>query len=113
MARRAVELGARARELRFHIVDMVHEAQSGHISPGLGAADIVTTLFFETMRVDPDLPEMPDRDRFVLSKGHSCPVLYAVLAMRGFFPIEELKTLRQLGSRRRHRQITVTRPTPT
>jgi transketolase len=98
-ARRAVELGALARELRFHIVDMVHEAQSGHISPGLGAADLVTTLFFETMHVDPHNPEMPDRDRFVLSKGHSCPVLYAALAMRGFFPIEELKTLRQLGSR--------------
>jgi transketolase len=59
----------------------------------------VTTLFFETMRIDPTQPEMPDRDRFVLSKGHSCPVLYAVLAMRGFFPIDELKTLRQLGSR--------------
>jgi transketolase len=99
MATRAVELGALSRELRFRIVDMVHEAQSGHISPGLGAADIVTTLFFETMRVDPNDPEMADRDRFVLSKGHSCPVLYAVLAMRGFFPIEEMRTLRQLGSR--------------
>jgi transketolase len=99
LAARAAELGALARELRFNVVDMVHEAQSGHISPGLGAADIVTTLFFETMHVDPAHPEMPDRDRFVLSKGHSCPVLYAVLAMRGFFPVAELKTLRQLGSR--------------
>jgi transketolase len=88
-----------AREVRFHIIDMVHEAQSGHISPGLGAADIVTALFFETMRIDPARPDMPDRDRFVLSKGHSCPVLYAALALRGYFPIEELKTLRRLGSR--------------
>ena len=99
LARRTVELDAIARDLRFHVVDMVHEAQSGHISPGLGAADIMTALFFETMRIDPKNPDMADRDRFVLSKGHSCPVLYAVLALRGYFPIEELKTLRRLGSR--------------
>jgi transketolase len=99
LSQRAAELEAIARDLRFHIVDMVHEAQSGHISPGLGAADIMTTLFFETMHIDPKNPTMPDRDRFVLSKGHSCPVLYAVLALRGYFPIEELKTLRRLGSR--------------
>jgi transketolase len=99
LSRRAAELEGMAQALRFHIVDMVHEAQSGHISPGLGAADIVTTLFFETMHIDPKNPEKPDRDRFVLSKGHSCPVLYAVLALRGYFPIEELKTLRRLGSR--------------
>ena len=99
LARRALELDAIAGDLRFHVVDMVHEAQSGHISPGLGAADIMTALFFETMRIDPKNPDMADRDRFVLSKGHSCPVLYAVLALRGYFPIEELKTLRRLGSR--------------
>ena len=99
LARRTVELDAIARDLRFHVVDMVHEAQSGHISPGLGAADIMTALFFETMRIDPKNPDLADRDRFVLSKGHSCPVLYAVLALRGYFPIEELKTLRRLGSR--------------
>ena len=99
LARRALELDAIARDLRFHVVDMVHEAQSGHISPGLGAADIMTALFFETMRIDPKNPDMAGRDRFVLSKGHSCPVLYAVLALRGYFPIEELKTLRRLGSR--------------
>lgn len=96
---RAVELTALAQDLRFHIIDMVFKAQSGHISPGLGAADIVTSLFFEVMNIDPKKPKMADRDRFVLSKGHSCPVLYAVLAMRGFFPVEELDTLRQLGSR--------------
>ena len=97
--KRAVELGAIAQEIRFQIVDMVHNAQSGHISPGLGAADIMATLFFQTMHIDPRDPAMKDRDRFVLSKGHSCPVLYATLALRGYFPMEELKTLRQMGTR--------------
>jgi transketolase len=97
--KRAVELGAIAQEIRFQIVDMVHHAQSGHISPGLGAADIMATLFFQTMHIDPRDPAMKDRDRFVLSKGHSCPVLYATLALRGYFPMEELKTLRQMGTR--------------
>jgi transketolase len=94
-----VKLTNIAQDIRFNVVDMVYKAQSGHISPGLGAADIMATLFFETMHLDPRHPEMPDRDRFVLSKGHSCPVLYATLALRGYFPVEELKTLRQLGSR--------------
>jgi transketolase len=96
---RATELAAIAQEIRFNVVDMVHNAQSGHISPGLGSADIMATLFFHTMHLDPRDPKMPDRDRFVLSKGHSCPVLYATLAMRGYFPMEELMTLRQMGSR--------------
>jgi len=99
LERRAVELQAIAYEVRFHILDMVHNAQSGHISPGLGAADIVAALYFEIMRIDPKNPAMEDRDRFVLSKGHSCPVLYAALALRGYFPVEELKTLRRMGSR--------------
>ncbi|MCX6544391.1 MAG: transketolase [Acidobacteria bacterium] len=99
MASRTTELDLIAQAVRFHIIDMVHEAQSGHVSPGLGAADIVTALYFETMRIDPNDPDMADRDRFVLSKGHSCPVLYAALALRGYFPVEELKTLRRLGSR--------------
>jgi transketolase len=88
-----------AQDIRFNIIDMVYKAQSGHISPGLGAADIMATLFFDTMHLDPRNPMLADRDRFVLSKGHSCPVLYATLALRGYFPVEELKTLRQLGSR--------------
>jgi transketolase len=88
-----------AQDIRFNVIDMVYKAQSGHISPGLGAADIMATLFFDTMHLDPRNPGMPDRDRFVLSKGHSCPVLYATLALRGYFPVEELKTLRQMGSR--------------
>ena len=78
---------------------MVHEAQSGHISPGFSAADIMAALYFELMRIDPKNPLAPDRDRFILSKGHSCPVLYATLALRGYFPVEELKTLRRLGTR--------------
>jgi transketolase len=88
-----------AQDIRFNVIDMVYKAQSGHISPGLGAADIMSTLFFDTMHLDPRNPMMADRDRFVLSKGHSCPVLYATLALRGYFPVEELRTLRQLGSR--------------
>jgi transketolase len=93
-----VELEALALKLRFHVIDMVHEAQSGHISPGLSAADIMTALYFEVMNIDPKNPQWKDRDRFVLSKGHSAPVLYAVLAMRGYYPVEQLKTLRRLGS---------------
>ncbi len=93
------ELEATARELRFRIVDMVHAAQSGHCGGSLSAADIVTALYFEIMRVDPARPDLPERDRFVLSKGHACPVQYAALAMRGYFPVEELKTLRRLHSR--------------
>ena len=93
------ELEAKAGELRFRIVDMVHEAQSGHCGGSLSAADIVTALYFELMRIDPARPGWEDRDRFVLSKGHACPVQYAALAMRGYFPVEELKTLRRLDSR--------------
>jgi transketolase len=94
-----VKLTNIAQDIRFNVIDMVYKAQSGHISPGLGAADIMATLFFDTMHIDPQYPEIEDRDRFVLSKGHSCPVLYATLALRGYFPVDELKTLRQLGSR--------------
>ena len=74
-----------AQDIRFNVIDMVYKAQSGHISPGLGAADIMATLFFDVMHLDPQNPGMADRDRFVLSKGHSCPVLYATLALRGYF----------------------------
>jgi len=78
---------------------MVYTAQSGHPGPALSATDILTALYFEVMHIDPQNPALPDRDRFVLSKGHSCPVQYAALAVRGFFPIEELKTLRKIGTR--------------
>lgn len=92
-------LEAKARELRYHIVDMVYTAQSGHCGGSLSSADIVAALYFDFLNIDPANPSLPDRDRFVLSKGHACPVQYGALAMRGFFPIEELHTLRKLHSR--------------
>lgn len=103
-------LAAKALEIRLNIIDMVHHAQSGHISPGLGAADIVATLFYDILRIEPSRPLWEDRDRFVLSKGHSCPMLYAVLAMRGFFPLEEIRTLRQIGSRLQGHPVAGTAP---
>ncbi|HAG07678.1 MAG: Transketolase domain protein [Clostridia bacterium 62_21] len=92
-------LAARARVIRRHIIRMLGEAGSGHPGGSLSATEIVTALYFGVLRVDPARPDWPDRDRFVLSKGHACPVLYAALAERGFFPVEELLTLRRLGSR--------------
>lgn len=88
-----------ASALRCHVVDMVHTAQSGHIGGSLSAADFVAALYFDLMKLDPTDPGWEERDRFVLSKGHACPIWYAALAMRGFFPIEELKTLRRNDSR--------------
>ena len=77
----------------------VHAAKSGHSGGSLGAADIMTYLYFEEMNIDPADPHKADRDRFVLSKGHAAPGLYSVLANRGYFPVEELETLRHIGSR--------------
>jgi len=91
-------LKEQAKTIRRHIVAMVGEAGSGHPGGSLSAADIVTALYFEVMRVDPQRPDWPDRDRFVLSKGHAAPVLYAALAEKGYFPVEKLLTLRKLGS---------------
>ena len=93
------ELAKIANEVRRGIVTGVHAAKSGHPGGSLGAADIMTYLYFEEMDVDPANPSRDDRDRFVLSKGHCAPALYAVLAERGFFPKEELETLRHIGSR--------------
>ncbi|MEE9164260.1 MAG: transketolase [Thermoplasmata archaeon] len=92
------ELDERARVLRVHVVKMVHAAGSGHPGGSLSAADVVAALYFHILRLDPKDPSWPDRDRFVLSKGHGCPVLYAALAERNFFPVEDLLTLRKLGS---------------
>ena len=89
------ELKKVANEVRKGIVTGVHAAKSGHPGGSLGAADIMTYLYFEEMNVDPADPRKADRDRFVLSKGHCAPGLYAVLAERGFFPKEDLETLRQ------------------
>lgn len=88
-----------ANDLRCLVVRMVHLAGSGHPGGALSAADIVAALYFSVLRVDPLRPDWADRDRFVLSKGHACPVVYAALARRGYFPVEELWTLRRLGSR--------------
>jgi transketolase len=92
------ELEEQARHVRRKIVEMVAAAGSGHPGGSLSAADIVTALYFNVMRIDPQRPDWPDRDRFVLSKGHAAPVLYAALAGRGYFPEEDLLALRKLGS---------------
>ena len=93
-----LELKQTANEVRKGIVTAVHSAKSGHPGGSLSAADILTYLYFEEMNVDPKNPQMEERDRFVLSKGHVAPALYSVLANRGFFPVEDLKTLRKVGS---------------
>lgn len=93
------ELAKVANEVRKGVVTGVHAAKSGHPGGSLGAADIMTYLYFAEMDVDPADPRRADRDRFVLSKGHCAPALYAVLAERGFFGKEELETLRHIGSR--------------
>lgn len=92
------ELNRIAGEIRRHVLDMVYKAQSGHIGGSFSAAEIMAALYFRVLRIRPQEPRWPDRDRFVLSKGHVCPVLYACLAMKGFFPLSELSTLRQFES---------------
>jgi transketolase len=87
-----------ARKVRYHIIDMIYTAQSGHPGSSLSAVEIMVALYFEIATVDPDNPRWADRDRILLSKGHGCPVWYACLALRGFFPKEELKKLRQFES---------------
>jgi len=88
----------KARRIRENIITMLGQAGSGHTGGSLSAADILACLYFWEMNLDPKQPHWPDRDRFVLSKGHAAPVLYATLAEKGFFPEEWLKTLRKLGS---------------
>ena len=92
-------LEAKARETRKDIVIMVGAAKSGHPGGSLSAGDMVTALYFQVMRHDPANPKWPDRDRFVLSKGHASPVLYAALAESGYFPKEEIITFRNINSR--------------
>ena len=93
-----LELMKTANELRKGIVTAVHSAKSGHPGGSLSAADIYTYLYFEELNIDPEDPKKADRDRFVLSKGHTAPGLYSTLAHRGFFPVEDLTTLRHTGS---------------
>lgn len=92
------ELRIKANEVRKGIIEGVYNAASGHPGGSLSAADLITYLYFEEMNIDPKDPDKEDRDRFVLSKGHNAPALYAALALRGYFPVEDLKTLRHVGS---------------
>ncbi len=91
-------LESTARQVRRDIIHMIATANAGHPGGSLSATDIVTALYFEIMNVDPKNPKKEDRDRFILSKGHTCPVLYAALAEKGYFPMKELDTLRKMHS---------------
>jgi transketolase len=103
------EMKAVAKKLRRHIITMIGKAGSGHPGGSLSAVEIVTVLYFKLLRHMPSDPQWSDRDRFILSKGHAAPLLYAVLAECGYFPLGELSTLRQLGSRLQgHADRTVT-----
>jgi transketolase len=93
------QLEIAATKVRMGVIEGVYNAKAGHPGGSLSVADTLTYLYMHRMHVDPNEPEMPTRDRLVLSKGHTAPALYSVLAQRGFFPVEELKTLRKIGSR--------------
>lgn len=97
--RKIVELKEKANDIRISIVDVLEDAGSGHTAGPLGMADIFTVLYFHTLNHDPKNPDWPERDRLVLSNGHICPVLYTTMAHAGYFPVEELRTLRKFGSR--------------
>jgi len=94
-----LELEEKAVEMRREIIRMIHKAQSGHPGSSLSATDIIAALFFNEMKHDPKNPEWEDRDRFIFSKGHGVPALYAALAINGYLPVKELLTLRQINSR--------------
>jgi len=96
---RKLELQRLACGIRMGVIEGVYNAKAGHPGGSLSAAELMTYLYFERMNIDPERPAWEDRDRFVLSKGHAAPVLYATLAHRGYFPVETLKTLRKPGSR--------------
>ncbi len=95
---KVLRLEAQAKEVRKEILTMIHAAQSGHPGGSLSATDMMTALYFDELNIDPKNPKWEDRDRFVLSKGHVCPVLYTCLALKGYFPKEVLATLRKEGS---------------
>ena len=92
-------LEEKANAIRRSIIDMLVAAGSGHTAGPLGMADVFTILYFHLLKHDPHRPAWPERDRLVLSNGHICPVLYATMAHAGYFPVEELKTLRKFGTR--------------
>lgn len=93
------QIAVRAQEFRIQVLKMVYEAQTGHLGGAFSVAEILAALYFHHLRVDPQDPGWPDRDRLLFSKGHACAMLYTVLAHRGFFPVEELATFRQFRSR--------------
>ena len=93
------ELQTLAKSVRRDILSMTAEANSGHVGGSLSSVEILTALYFNILRINPENPSWPERDRFVDSKAHACPVLYSVLARRGFFPVEELMTFRKINSR--------------
>jgi transketolase len=92
------ELQEICKRVRRHVIEMTGAAKSGHPGGSLSAAEIVVTLFYDVMKHDPARPQWEDRDRFILSKGHACPVLYSVMAECGYTPLDQLNTLRKLGS---------------
>lgn len=92
-------LEEKAKQLRIDALKMIFKAASGHIGGSFSIAEILSVLYFKELRIDPQKPHWEDRDRLILSKGHACPILYAALARKGYFPLEELSTLRKLGSR--------------
>ena len=93
-----LQLKMTATRVRMGIIEATHGARSGHPGGSLSAADVLTYLYFREMNIDPQNPGDPERDRFVLSKGHAAPALYATLAERGYFPVQDLPMLRHLGS---------------
>lgn len=92
------ELESIANRIRREVIRMIHKARSGHPGGSLSAADMIAALYFHAMNIAPDNPHWIERDRFILSKGHACPALYAALALRGYFPLEDLATLRRITS---------------
>ena len=93
------DISAKAQTYRIQVLNMVYDAQTGHLGGALSIADVLTSLYFHHLRLDPARPDWPDRDRLLFSKGHACAMLYTVMAHRGYFPVEELKTFRQIDSR--------------
>lgn len=93
------DISKKAQQLRIEVLRMVYDGQTGHIGGAFSAAEIVASLYFHHLKIDPTRPNWPERDRFLFSKGHACAILYSALAYRGFFPVEELITFRKLDSR--------------
>ena len=97
-AKRTEDLLCTAKKIRVETINSIYHAGSGHAGGALSAVEIITLLYFDKMNIDPKEPGKPDRDRFILSKGHAAPVLYTTLALKGYFPMEELRKLRRMGS---------------